>query len=154
MMNKAWCCLEEVPCCFSRSSVRFQDHTAQKIVNFDPNWAFPDCNSSLNLPMATKWCTKLEVAQKRCLIVFQGHLSNFKVTQLKKKSSIGGFRTETPLWIHQWQRNDAQSLEQHKKGCPIVFYGSAEGPPRVVENRNLLSHPDDLRKEAYLIRMT
>ena len=32
--------------------------------------------------------------------------------------------------------------------------GSAEGPPRVVENRNLLSHPDDLRKEAYLIRMT
>ena len=33
-------------------------------------------------------------------------------------------------------------------------YGSAEGPPRVVENRNLLSHPDDLRKEAYLIRMT
>ena len=34
------------------------------------------------------------------------------------------------------------------------YYGSAEGPPRVVENRNLLSHPDDLRKEAYLIRMT
>ena len=35
-----------------------------------------------------------------------------------------------------------------------IHYGSAEGPPRVVENRNLLSHPDDLRKEAYLIRMT
>ena len=33
-------------------------------------------------------------------------------------------------------------------------YGSAEGPPRVVENRNLPSHPDDLRKEVYLIRMT
>ena len=27
-----------------------------------PNWAFPDCNSSLKSPMATKWCTKLEVA--------------------------------------------------------------------------------------------
>ena len=27
-----------------------------------PDWAFPDCNSSLNLPMTTKWCTKLEVA--------------------------------------------------------------------------------------------
>ena len=38
--------------------------------------------------------------------------------------------------------------------CPAWSYGSAEGPPRVVENRNLLSHPDDLRKEAYLIRMT
>ena len=34
-----------------------------------------------------------------------------------------------------------------------AMYGSAEEPPRVVENRNLLSHPDDLRKEAYLIRM-
>ena len=33
-------------------------------------------------------------------------------------------------------------------------YGSAEGPPRGVENRNLLSHPDDLRMEAYVIRMT
>ena len=33
-------------------------------------------------------------------------------------------------------------------------YGSAEGPPRVVENRNLLSHPDDLGMEAYVIRMT
>ena len=26
-----------------------------------PDWAFPDCNSSSNSPMATKWCTKLEV---------------------------------------------------------------------------------------------
>ena len=51
-----------------------------KIVKFDPDWAFPDCNSSLNSPMATKWCTKLVVALKRCPIVFEGHLSNFKVT--------------------------------------------------------------------------
>ena len=33
-----------------------------KIIEFDPDWVFPDCNSSLNTPMATKWCTKLEVA--------------------------------------------------------------------------------------------
>ena len=33
-----------------------------KIVEFDPDWAFPDCNSSLNSPMGTKCCTKLEVA--------------------------------------------------------------------------------------------
>ena len=26
-----------------------------------PDWAFPDCNSSFNSPMAMKWCTKLEV---------------------------------------------------------------------------------------------
>ena len=27
-----------------------------------PDWAFPNCNSSLNSPMAMKCCTKLEVA--------------------------------------------------------------------------------------------
>ena len=81
MMHKAWSSIEEVLYCFSRSCVKLQGHTAQKI-DFDPNWAFPDCNSSLNSQMATKWYTKLEVALKRCPIVFQGHLSNFKVTQL------------------------------------------------------------------------
>ena len=38
-----------------------------------------------DLPMALKWCTKLEVAWKRCPIVFQGHPSDFKVTWDKKK---------------------------------------------------------------------
>ena len=47
---------------FKRSSVKFQGHTVLKIIEFDPDWAFPDCNSSLNSPMALKRCTKLEVA--------------------------------------------------------------------------------------------
>ena len=59
MMHKAWCWLGEVPYCFSRSSVKCQGHTAKKIMDFDSNWTFPDCNSSLNSPMSTKWCTKL-----------------------------------------------------------------------------------------------
>ena len=84
MMQQAWCRTEKVPYCFSRSYVKFQGHTALKIVEFYPNWLFPDCNSSLKSPMATKWCTKLEVAYKRCPIVFQGQTSNFKVTRLKK----------------------------------------------------------------------
>ena len=62
IMHTAGSSIEEVPYCFSRSSVKFQGHTALKIVEFDPDWAFPDCNSSLNTQMATKWCTKLEVA--------------------------------------------------------------------------------------------
>ena len=52
-----------------------------KNADFDPNWAFLDCNSSLNLPMAVKWCTKLDVVWKRCPIVFQCHPSNCKVTR-------------------------------------------------------------------------
>ena len=49
-----------LPCL--RSSVKFQGRTALIIIEFDPNWVFPDCNSNLNSPMDTKWCTKLEVA--------------------------------------------------------------------------------------------
>ena len=70
MMHKAWSRIEEAPYCFSRSYVKLQGHTALKIVDFDPNWAFPDCISSLESPMAAKWCTKLAVAFKRCPIVF------------------------------------------------------------------------------------
>ena len=62
MLHKAWSSMEEVPYCFARSSVKFQGHTALKIIEFDPDWAFPDCNSSLNSPLGTKCCTKLEVA--------------------------------------------------------------------------------------------
>ena len=83
MMHRAWSSIEEVPYCFSRSYVKFQGHTALKIIEFDPNWPFPDCNSSLNSPMAMKCWTKLETAKERCPIVFQGHPSNFKVTRYK-----------------------------------------------------------------------
>ena len=96
MRHKAWSSIEEVPYCFSRSSVKFQGHIALKIVEFDSNWAFPDCNSSLNSPMAMKCCTKLETAKKRFPIVFQGHPSNFKVTRDKTSpilTHIGRFRT-------------------------------------------------------------
>ena len=61
IMHTAGNSIEEVPYCFSRSSVKFQGHTALKIVEFDPDLAFPDCNSNLNTQMSTKWCTKLEV---------------------------------------------------------------------------------------------
>ena len=46
MMYKARSCIEEVPYCCSRSSVKCQGHTGQKNVDFDPNWAFPDCTPS------------------------------------------------------------------------------------------------------------
>ena len=96
MMHRAWSSIVEVPYCFTRSYVKFQGHTALKIIEFDPNLAFPDCNSSLNSPMAMKCCTKLETAKERCPIVFQGHPSNFKVTRYKTSpilTQIGRFRT-------------------------------------------------------------
>ena len=96
MMPRAWSSIVEVPYCFSRPHVKFQGHMALKIVEFDPNWAFPDSNSSLNSPMAMKCCTKLETAKERCPVVFQGHPSNFKVTRDKTSpilTQIGRFRT-------------------------------------------------------------
>ena len=71
-------------CALLFSKVIRQISRSLKIVEFDPDRAFPDCNSSLNSSMATKWCTKLEVALKRCPIVFSGHTSYYKVTWLKK----------------------------------------------------------------------
>ena len=53
--------------------------------------------------MDLKWCTKLEAAYKRCLIVFQGQPPNFKVAQDKKSpilTRIECFQTATPVWIH------------------------------------------------------
>ena len=94
MMHRAWSSIVEVPYCFLRSCVKFQGHTALKIVEFDPNWPFPDCNSSLNSSMAMKCCTKLETANERCPIVFQSHPSNFKVTRYKTSpilTQIGRF---------------------------------------------------------------
>ena len=103
MMHRAWSSIVEVPYSFSRSYVQFQGHTALKIVEFDPNWAFPDSNSSLNSPMAMKCCTKLETAKERCPIVFQGHPSNFKVTRDKTSpilTQIWRLRTigQSQLW--------------------------------------------------------
>ena len=84
MMHRAWISVGEVPCCFSWSSIKFQSHTGQNIANFDPNWAFPECNSSLNSLMDLKWCTKLDIVWKKCPIIFRGHQSNFKVTRAEK----------------------------------------------------------------------
>ena len=51
MMHIAWSNIEKVLYCVSRLSVKFQGNMGQKIADFDPNWAFPDCNSSLSSPM-------------------------------------------------------------------------------------------------------
>ena len=61
MMHKAWSYIEEEPYCFSRSSVKFQGHTGQKIADFEPNWAFPECISILNSQMMHKAWSSLEV---------------------------------------------------------------------------------------------
>ena len=57
MVHKAWSSIVEVPYCFWRSSVKFQDHMGWKSNNLAPIWAFPVGNSNSNYRMATKWHT-------------------------------------------------------------------------------------------------
>ena len=79
MMPKAWSSIVEVPYCFSRSYVKFQGHTALKIVEFDPNWAFLDSiqfEFTDGYEMLHKaWNSKGEVPYcfPRSSIKFQGH---------------------------------------------------------------------------------
>ena len=127
MLHKAWSSIEEVPYSFSRSSVKLQDRTALKIVELDPNWAFPDCNSSLNSPMAMKCCTSFEEVPycfPRSSIKFQGHTGGkiddwiqFEITRavaaikslrfalfiLKRKSNVSTIVLICRLLVCHWQ---------------------------------------------------
>ena len=131
MMHEAWSSIEEVSYCLPRLSVNFQGHTQGNINDFQPNWAFPGGNSSLNSFMATKWGTNLDVPNQRCPIAFQGHIANFKVARDNKSpilTRIGRFQTVTPVWIQQGLWNDAQSLTQHRRGallfCEVIHHFS------------------------------
>ena len=142
MMHNAWSSIEEVPYCFSRSSVKFQGHTALKIIEFDPDWSFPDCNSSLNSPMAMKCCTKLETAKERCPIVFQGHPSNFKVTRDKTSpilTQIGRFRT-----IGRSQLSNPSDLPCCQSNCTLVS-------PRHRNDKSYLFLPNYHRKRRSFV---
>ena len=77
-MHKAWSSIEEMPYCFSRSSVKFQGHTALKIVECDPHWAFPDCKFAFTdgfEMMHKAWCIIEEVPYyfSGSSIAFRGH---------------------------------------------------------------------------------
>ena len=97
MVHKAWSSIEEVPFCFRRSSIIFQGHKGWHITNFDPNWAFLDCKSSLNSPMDLKWRTRLDIVYKKCPIVFPGHPSNFTVTRAEKLTIWIQFEITRPV---------------------------------------------------------
>ena len=150
-MHRAWSSIVEVPYCFSRSSVKFQGHTALKIVKFDPNWVFPDCNSSLNSPMAMKCCTKLETAKERWPIVFQGHPSNFKVTRYKTSpilTQIGHFRTIgrsqlsnlSDLPCFYFQLDGCNEEKKNRENIPYLNFKSRDIPTVCKLITGLKSH--------------
>ena len=95
--------------------LKFMISTEVKITDFEQNWELPDHHSSLNSQMATKWCTKLEVAKKRCPIVFQGHPSNLKVTQDKNCQFWPAFGFLDCNFSWNWQ----MVMKWCKKACSV-----------------------------------
>ena len=49
----------------------------------------------------------------------QGQRSKVKVTEVT--TQLNRFRTVTPVWIHQWVQNAAQSLKKHRRGALLFF---------------------------------
>ena len=62
----------------------------------------------------------LMMLRRGALLFFKVIHQVWKVTQDKKLpilTQIRRFWTITPVWIHRWLWNDAQSLKQHKRGA-------------------------------------
>ena len=154
MMHKAWHSVEEVPYCLLRSSIKFQDHTGQKIDDLNPTWVILIGWSQLSNPsdlpcffssdQAALWMG-LSIRQYVCLSVttLSLFLSSFhheifrsnyhwqKWCPCKKSRSevkrqgqraqkkfypnLGFSGPKLQFWIHRWLRNCAQSLKLHRR---------------------------------------
>ena len=57
---------------------------------------------------------------RRC-VTCQAFERNLKFEFLLKFFLFHDFWTVTPVWVHQWLQNDAQSLKQHRTGALLFF---------------------------------
>ena len=110
MLHKAWNSKEEMPYCFSRSSIKFQGHTGQNITDFDPNWAFPDFR-----PVAAFKSLRFALFFFYCLaklsLDFNGGLAKSGLTSVVRDHKYPweyfirlSFCTEQLFWINQWPK--------------------------------------------------
>ena len=106
-MHKARCSIEEMPC-FSRSSIKFQGHTGWFIDDLNPIW--------VRLLGRSQLSNSSDLPCSRPSVKFQGHTGQKPIL-----TYIGHFRTVTPVWVHPWLWNDAQSLKQHRIGALSFF---------------------------------
>ena len=114
LRNDCWGSKEEVPYCFSRSSIKFLGHTDRKIDDFDPNWALPDCNPNLNSQM--KWHSKVPCCFSRSYVKFQGRTG----WQIDDLSPIWAFPEYNSKLILGLLWNDTHSFKQHGS-CSLLF---------------------------------
>ena len=93
-----------------------RSHGRKKIADFDPNWGFPDCNSSLN---------GFDTKRRGTLLFFRVIFQIWRSHGTKKKSPLfypnWAFRAVTPVCIHPWRWDDAHSSTLYRTGA-LLFY--------------------------------
>ena len=60
--------------------------------------------------------------QRKCACKGLRQGSKVRMTEAKTNFvPFGGFQTVTPVWMHTWLQNDAQSLQEHIRGALLFF---------------------------------
>ena len=119
-MHKAWSGIEQVPFCFSRSSVK--GHADRKVDDLVPTLAFPRDNANLATKSHTH--THLLGAWKRYPKIFPSHPTNFKVTRFEKSMICHRFervRAMTRIWMRGWLWNDTHCFQEHGWYSALFF---------------------------------
>ena len=73
-------------------------------------WQWNDAQSLM-------WLRRGALLFFKAIVKFEGHTGQ----KMSNLTQIRCFRTVTPVWIHQWLWNDAQSLELHRRGAQSFF---------------------------------
>ena len=124
MLHKAWSSIEEVPYCFSRSSIKFQGLRKKKLSILTQIRRFQTVTPVWIHIWWWNDAYSLIMLRRGALLFFKVIHQNFKVTRLKKSSiltQIRCFRTVTPVWIHIWWWNDAYSLIMLRRDALLFF---------------------------------
>ena len=61
------------------------------------------------------------IAMDRCDVHAKGRGQRSKIKITDVMTVFSQFWTLTPVWIHIWRWNDAQSLKQHRRGALLFF---------------------------------
>ena len=103
---------------------------APKFFSYEPKKLQEHFFPSIHLSITTFWqCSCYRIILKFSGVIItdrhdviakgQGQSSNIKVTEVMKP--LSRFRTITPVWIHIWEWNDAQSLMLLTRGAVLFF---------------------------------
>ena len=116
MMHKAWSKIEDVPCCFPRSSVKFQGHTGQKK---SPIFSRIERFRTVTPVWIHRWLWNdaQRLTNHRCALLFFKAIHQISRSHGTKKSQIltwiVRFRTVTPVYF-----TDGFEM-MHKDWCSV-----------------------------------